>query len=82
MWAKLKEQKLSCTLLELFEKQPRYRGQISPYAMSDLVGSKTTEGFANVCQQPGDLGRRTGFTNQVVQTRSYFSLLKGPADTT
>lgn len=48
--AKLKEQKLSCTILELFEKQPRYRGQISPYAISNLVGSKTTKGFANVRQ--------------------------------
>lgn len=50
LWAKLKEQKLSCTILELFEKQPRRRGQISPYAISNLVGSKTTKGFANVCR--------------------------------
>lgn len=82
MWAELKEQKLSCTILELFEKQPKYRGQISPYALSNLVGSKTTKGFANVRQEPSDLGHCTGFINQVVQTRSYFSLLKRPADST
>lgn len=79
---KAKEQKLSCTILELSDKQPRYRGQISPYAISNLVGSKTTEGFANVCQQLGDLGHCTGFINQIVQTRTYFSLLKRPADIT
>lgn len=46
----LKNRSSLVPILELFEKQPRYRGQISPYAISNLVGSKTTKGFANVRQ--------------------------------